>query len=82
MLSVVRASVADGQGSAGPSEFGNHRSPDGCDGFGLAEMESSFDRDREPGQIGVADHLAELLLGFRHPGCGPPQAHLPQRTSA
>jgi hypothetical protein len=39
------------------------------------KVESAFDRDRELGQLRVADHLAELLLGFEHPGGRPPQSH-------
>ena len=33
----------------------------GRGGVGLGEVESSFDRDREAGEVEVADHLAELL---------------------
>ena len=40
------------------------------------KVQSSFDRDRQAWKVGVADDLAELLLGFEHPGGGPPQPHL------
>jgi len=40
------------------------------------KVELAFDRDREAGEVGVPDHLAELLLGFEHPGGGPAQPHL------
>ena len=44
--------------------------------LGSLEVQSSFDRDREGRKLGVADDLAELALGFEHPGGGPAQAHL------
>jgi hypothetical protein len=38
--------------------------------------EVAFDGDGELGEVGVADDLAELALGFEHPGGGPPEAHV------
>jgi hypothetical protein len=35
-----------------------------------------LDRDGEAREVGVADHLAKLLLGFEHPSRGPAQTHL------
>jgi hypothetical protein len=35
-----------------------------------------FDGERERGEVGVADDLAELALGFEHPGGRPAQAHV------
>jgi hypothetical protein len=40
------------------------------------KVEFAFDRDRELRQLRVADHLAELALGFEHPGGRPAQPHL------
>src|SRR3954470_22916866 len=36
----------------------------------------ALDGDGERGQLGVADHAAELPLGLEHPGGGPAQAHV------
>ena len=36
----------------------------------------ALDGESELGQVGVADDLAELLLGFEHPGSRPPEAHI------
>ena len=36
----------------------------------------ALDGDRELGEVGEADDLAELLLGFEHAGGGPAQAHV------
>ena len=44
-------------------------------GGGLVEL--AFDREGELGEVAVADDLAELPLGFEHPGGGPAQAHFP-----
>ena len=35
-----------------------------------------LDRDRELGEVAVADDPAELLFGFAHAGGGPAQSHL------
>jgi hypothetical protein len=37
----------------------------------------AFDGDGESGELLITDDLAELALGFEHPGRGPAQAHVP-----
>ena len=39
-------------------------------------VEVAFDRERELGEVAVADDLSKLTFGFEHAGGGPAQAHV------
>src|SRR3954453_18626382 len=43
---------------------------------GVLGGDVAFDGESELGELGVADDLAELALGFEHPGGRPSEAHV------
>jgi hypothetical protein len=48
----------------------------GLIGVGLVKGDFALDSVGELREVLVADHASEPLLGFEHPGRGPPLAHL------